>query len=234
MNVQTGAVLALASDPTYNLDEWVGGISQANYSALSASGGLDDNAIEGLYTPGSSFKLASATAALEAGLIGPYADFDDPGTFTIPNCTGLCVFHDDSPSDAGEIDLPFALTESDDDYFYNLGYQFYENQAKYGPTPIQNVANEYGLGELTGIDLPGEESGRVDSLKERQLLHQEAPAVFPPATWDAADNMEMAFGQGETVLTPIEEAQAYATFANGGTRYAPEVAGAFVNPALTR
>lgn len=231
LNVQTGAVLALASDPTYNLDEWVGGIAQANYSALSASGGLNDDAIQGLYTPGSSFKLATATAGVQTGLVNPNVYFDDPGTFKIPPpCSSGCSFHDNTQSDAGLIDLPFALTESDDDYFYNIGNEFYDNQAKYGATPIQDVANEYGLGEVTGIDLPGESQGRVDSFKERQLLHAEAPAVFGPPTWYAGDSVEMAFGQGATVLTPIEEAQAYATFANGGTRFAPEVAAALVNP----
>jgi len=235
LNVQTGAVLALASDPAYNLDEWVGGISQANYSALSASGALNNDAIQGLYTPGSSFKLATATAGVQTGLVNPNAYFDDPGTFKIPPpCSSGCTFHDNSQSDAGEINLPFALTESDDDYFYNIGNEFYDNQAKYGATPIQNVANEYGLGELTGIDLPGEAQGRVDSLKERELLHTEAPAAFAPATWYAGDSIEMAFGQGATVLTPIEQAQAYATFANGGTRYAPEVAAALVNPTTNK
>ena len=235
LDVQTGAVLALASDPAYNLDEWVGGITQANYGALSASGALNDYAIQGLYTPGSSFKLATATAGVQTGLVNPNAYFFDPGTFKIPPpCSSGCSFHDNSQSDAGEINLPFALTESDDDYFYNIGNEFYDNQAKYGATPIQDVANEYGLGEPTGIDLPGEAQGRVDSLKERELLHSEAPAVFAPATWYAGDSVEMAFGQGATVLTPIEEAQAYATFANGGTRYAPEVASAFVDPATNK
>jgi penicillin-binding protein 2 len=230
LDPQTGAVLALASYPTYSLNEWIGGISQANYNVLSANGGLSNFAIQGLYTPGSSFKLATATAALQTGLVQPYWHYHDTGTFTIPNCKAGCFFHDDAPSDAGMIDLPFAITESDDDYFYNLGYQFYLRQAKYGPTPIQNAAYRYGLGEYTGIDLPDEAQGRVDSYAERVLLHKEAPAVFPPATWYPGDNVEMAFGQGETLLTPIEEAVAYATFANGGTRYQPEVATAEINP----
>ena len=240
MNARTGAVLAMASYPTYNLAEWSGGISEANYAALSQqcnaaseSCPLDNNAIQGLYTPGSTFKLATATAALETGVIGASTPVDDTGTFTVPNCTGSgagCSFHDDEAVGAGDIDLPEALTESDDYYFYNLGYLFYVNQARFGPSPIQNVAHDYGLGDITGVDLPGEVLGQVDSQAEREALHNEDPVAYPNTSWYVGDNIEMAFGQGGTVVTPIEEADAYATFANGGTRYQPEVAAAIVSP----
>ena len=123
-----------------------------------------------------------------------------------------------------------ALTVSSDDFFYNLGYLFYAQQAKYGPTPIQDQAAQYSLGELTGIDLPGEAQGRVDSQAVRVKLHAEDPTAFPHTTWYTGDNIEMAFGQGGTYITPIEQAVAYATFANGGTRYAPQVAAAVVSP----
>ncbi len=69
MNPQNGQVLALASYPSYDLNEWVGGISQANFTALQQSGAENDDAIEGLYTPGSTFKLVTATAALQYGLV---------------------------------------------------------------------------------------------------------------------------------------------------------------------
>ena len=90
MDAETGAVIALASNPTYSLDTWVGGISTAAYQNLSAgcqgsSGAcpLNDNAIQGLYIPGSTFKLATATAALQTGLITPNTVVRDTGTFTI-------------------------------------------------------------------------------------------------------------------------------------------------------
>jgi penicillin-binding protein 2 len=119
---------------------------------------------------------------------------------------------------------------SSDDFFYNLGYLFYAEAAKYGATAIQDQAAQYGLGELTGIDLPGEAQGRVDSQATREKLHAEAPKAFPNTTWYTGDNIEMAFGQGGTYITPIEQAVAYSTFANGGTRYAPQVAAAVVSP----
>ena len=124
-----------------------------------------------------------------------------------------------------------ALTVSSDDFFYNLGAQVLRRTAAtYGQTPIQDPAAQYGLGELTGIDLPGETQGRVDSQAERLKLHAESPTGFPNTTWYTGDNVEMAFGQGATVITPIEQAVAYSTFANGGTRYAPQVAAAVVSP----
>ncbi len=230
LDPRDGAVLAMASYPTYDLNEWRGGISSSQYSAILASGAEENFAIQGLYTPGSTFKLATATAALEQGLLTPSSVYADSGTFTIPNCTGGCTFHDASPSDAGRITMPLALTESDDDYFYNIGYQFWAQQPRYGTDPIQQAARSYGLGSLTGIDLPGEAAGRVDSPQLRQRLHQLSPSAFPVTSWYAGDNLELAFGQGATVITPIEMADAYATFANGGTRYQPEVAAAILSP----
>jgi penicillin-binding protein 2 len=242
MNAETGAVLAMASNPTYSLTEWVGGISTANYDALRAgctvaTGGcpLNDYAIQGLYTPGSTFKLATATAALQDGLITPTSTKDDTGIFTVrahgyPTCVGKCSFHDATAFDAGVITVRLALTESDDFFFYTLGLQFWIDRHRYGNTAIQKVAHEYGYGDLTGIDLPGEVKGRVDSQRMREELHRLTPKGYPNTSWYPGTNIEMAFGQGETVLTPIEQADAYATFADHGVRHRPEVVGAIVSP----
>ena len=238
MNPQNGQVLALASYPTFDLNEWVGGISSANYTALAASGAENNDAIEGLYTPGSTFKLVTATAALQDGLIAPTTPYDDTGTFKIVGCpapgvnndTG-CVLHDDPGDSGGVYDVTGALTVSSDSFFYNLGQMFWTDRGQFGDTPIQNEATQYGEGTITGIDLPGEAQGRVDSYLLRAKLHAENPNGFPyAASWFTGDNIEMAFGQGETVLTPIEQAVAYSTFANGGTRYAPQVGSEIVDP----
>jgi penicillin-binding protein 2 len=234
LDLNNGEVLAMASYPSYNLNSFVTGLSNAQYTTLRNEGGFNNYAIQGLYTPGSTFKLVTATAALQTGIFPADKYIDDTGVFKVPDCKtapgSICSFHDDDNSAAGEIDLPTALTVSSDYYFYNLGYLFWTQAARYGKTPIQNVASEYGLNESTNIDLPDEVSSRVDSPEVRAELHAEAPAAFPRETWYAGDNIELAFGQGETALTPIALANAYATFANGGTRYAPEVAAAIVNP----
>jgi penicillin-binding protein 2 len=231
MNPQNGQVLAMASYPTYNLNEWVGGISTANFAALQSTGAENNYAIQGAYTPGSTFKLITATADLQDGVYSPSRYYNDTGTFKVQNCTGgSCTFTDDPGDSGGEYNLALALTVSSDSYFYNLGELFWEGRATYGADAIQNVAAQYGEGQSTGIDLPNEVVGRVDSQAERQKLHDGNPTAFPNTTWYTGDNVEMAFGQGATALTPIEQAVAYATFANGGTRYAPEVASEIVDP----
>ena len=232
LDPNTGAVLAMSSYPSYNLNSFVNGLSESTFQSLLKVGAFNDYAIQGLYTPGSTFKLVTATTELQTGIFSPDSYVDDTGSFKVPNCfqgNHGCVFHDDESSGNGEVNLPLALTVSSDYYFYNLGYLFWSQTAKYGLTPIQDVAARYGLDNFTNIDLPNESEGRVDSPAVRKILHAEAPKAFPTVSWYTGDNIEMAFGQGTTALTPIAMANAYATFANGGTRYTPEVAAAVVN-----
>ncbi len=232
MDPNTGAVLAMSSYPSFDLESFVNGLSNQAFQQLISEGAFNNYAIQGLYTPGSTFKMITATAQLQTGVFPAGEYLNDTGTYKVPGCLqGYhgCVFHDDDNQGAGLVNLPLAITVSSDYYFYNLGYLFWANQAKYGQTPIQNVAHEYGLDQYTNIDLPNEAQGRVDSPAVRRILHAEAPAAFPNVAWYTGDNIEMAFGQGTTAVTPIEMANAYATFANGGTRYEPEVAAAIIN-----
>jgi penicillin-binding protein 2 len=233
MNVNNGQVLAMSSYPSYNLESFVNGLSESTFKQLEAEDAFNNYAIQGVYTPGSTFKLITATAELQTGIFPAAKDVNDTGTFRVPGCyqgSHGCVFHDNDNEAAGEVDLPTALTVSSDYYFYNLGYLFWSQTGRYGQTPIQNVGAQYGLDDPTNIDLPNEVTGRIDSPAVRKILHQESPANFPNVSWYTGDNIEMAFGQGTTAVTPIELANAYATFANGGTRYEPEVAAAVINP----
>ncbi len=233
MSPTTGAIYAMSSFPSYNLNSFVNGLSQKTFNALLANGSFSNYAIQGTFTPGSTFKMITATAQLQTGIFSAYQTVNDTGAFTVPGCFGGnhgCVFHDDNGERAGLISLPLALTKSSDYYFYNLGYLFWAHQGLYGPEAIQTVAAKYGLGQYTNIDLPNEVQGRVDSPTVRKALHAQAPKAYPNVSWYTGDNVEMAFGQGSTAVTPIEMASAYATFANGGTRYQPEVAAAIVSP----
>ncbi len=240
LDPRNGAVLALVSSPTYDPTWWTpSGISYAHYQQLEGNGSLNDLVTDGLYTPGSTFKLATATAALQDGLINPNYEYDDSGTYKIPGCqtsgSGCATFHDNEGERIpGRINVSQALTVSSDDFFYNLGVNFwdsYKNNGQYGQTPIQDSANALGYGEVTGIDLPGETHfARVDSPQVVAREHAQDPKDYPNGQWFTGNNLEMAFGQGGTVITPIEQAVAYATFANGGTRYAPEIAAGLVDP----
>ena len=229
LDADTGAVLAASSYPGYNNNVWAGGISQKEYSALLYGSGepLNDYVIDSLQPPGSTFKLATATAALDTGLISGGTYINDPGSFKLGNQT----FLDTAESrGAGELTVSSALTSSNDIFFYTLGSYFWDDQKRYGPDAIQQTAMKYGLGRDPGIDLPGAVSGQVDSPLLRRQQHQQAPNLFPNTSYYAGDNVEMAFGQGETLVSPLQVAEAYATFANGGTRYAPEMANSIVSP----
>jgi penicillin-binding protein 2 len=233
MDPTTGAVLAMSSYPSFDLNSFTNGLSQKTFNVLLNNGSFTNYPIQGLFTPGSTFKMISATAMMQSGILSPNALINDTGSFTVPGCTGVthgCVFHDDQGRALGIVNLPSALTQSSDYYFYNLGYLFWSHQKQYGETPIQNVAASYGLGQYSNIDLPNEVQGRVDSPAVRQQLHAAAPLAVPNVSWYTGDNIEMSFGQGATAVTPIEMANAYATFANGGTRFQPEVAAAVLSP----
>ena len=238
MDPRSGAVLASSSFPSYNPNIWVGGISNAAYASINnpvSNYPQLNRVIDGQFTPGSTFKLNTATAALDSGLWPANKTYDDTNTFKVPGCSTSnpgpgCVLHNAAGDTGGVLNISQALTVSSDDFFYNLGAMFYDASSTYGQTPIQDMAGQYSLGQLTGIDLPGETPGRVDSQAERQKLHKLSPTGFPNTQWLTGDNVEMAFGQGATVITPIEQAVAYSTFANGGTRYAPQVAAAIVSP----
>lgn len=232
-NVNDGSILAMASYPTYNPTEWVGGISYANYAKLTAPSAREpllNRAISGVYTPGSTFKLATASAALQDGLIAPNTVIDDTGHFVIPNCTGsFCSLHNSGGEVLGPITIQTAISASDDVFFYTLGYRFYTETSQFGQTPIQNMAASYGWGKVPGIALPGAAAGMVDSPALRKQLHRLYPKAYPYDTWYVADQLEMSFGQGLTEISPLQMADAYATFANGGTRYVPRIADAIVN-----
>ncbi len=179
MNPQTGAVDAIASYPSYDLSEWVGGISTANYNALLQSGAANDNAIEGLYTPGSTFKLVTATAALQDGIWTPGQYYDDTGSFKIPGCPAPgvqssqgCSLSDNPGDGTGEYNISGALTVSSDSFFYNLGDLFCNDRGRIRHRRHPERGTQYGEGTITGIDLPGEAQGRVDSQTTRLKLQQ--------------------------------------------------------------
>ena len=153
-----GKVLASTSYPGYNNNLWVPYITTKNYNELLSARGqpLLDYVTTGLQPPGSVFKLATATAALNDGLISPYRYVDDTGSFTL----GTKTYHDSEDETLGPVDMSSAIAESSDVYFYNLGADFWADSSRYGATPIQNTAAQaYGLGVTPAIDLPADEVG---------------------------------------------------------------------------
>jgi len=217
-----GSVLAMASNPTYDPRVFVDGISQANFAQFQDPAGffpLNNRVLQGLYAPGSTFKLVTGIAALDKGLITPVDTVVDTGSITV----GGQIFRNALSEPHGRIAVPRAVTVSSDVFFYDLGKRFWEGRDHYGPTAIQDVARSVGMGGPTGIELPFESDGRVPDPASRKKAHDANPEAFPTRDWFTGDNMNLAVGQGELVVSPLQLADAYATFANGGMLYAPRV-----------
>ena len=232
MNPQDGTILALATNPTYNPQDFVGGISTAKFAQYLQDPGhpLNDRTIQGLYAPGSTFKLVTAAAGLQAGIVSPQQSFDDKGYLQVgklPCSVNIAVagcFNNDNHQAYGEVDLARALTVSSDAYFYQIGATFWNDRSKYGTDGLQNVARQLGFGSASGIPLPNETAGRIPDPASRAKEHALYPKIFTEGNWFTGDNVNTSIGQGEVAVTPLQLANAYATFANGGTLWTPQIA----------
>lgn len=231
LDPRDGSVLAMASAPTFDPNKFVDGISVGDFATLQDPANhypLNNRAIQGLYAPGSTFKLATSLAALKNGVIGARDTYDDEGAYTVTGERSQ-TYTNAHRTVNGRVNVVQALTVSSDVFFYWLGERFWNSQSKYGKAAIQDTARSLGLGEFTEVDLPFEQDGRVSDPAARERIHKANPKAFPEGNWYTGDNVVMAVGQGETVITPIQLANAYATFANGGTVYAPHVGSAVLD-----
>lgn len=225
MDVRSGAVLAMGSAPTYDPGFYTRPHTQTQYGSLEnrADAPLLDRADQGGYPTGSAFKPITATAALEDGLIEPETIVDDTGALDV----GGQTLHNAGGAVNGPIDMSDALKVSSDVYFYRLGL---EAKASGAGGQIQDWARAYGLGERTGIDLPGEQAGLIPTPAWRDRLFGKGTNPFIDRPWTAGDNVNLAVGQGDVQVTPLQLADAYATLANGGTLVTPHLAGEIVGP----
>jgi penicillin-binding protein 2 len=216
-----GSVLAMASYPTYEPAQFIDGISQQAFAQLQDPAGhypLNNRATQGLYSPASTFKLVTSIAGLETGLITPQYTVNDKGFYTLgnPPRTYTNAFREAF----GPVNLTRALTVSSDVYFYELANRFCPGRCR---TAIQDTARDLGLGAYTDFELPFEANGRIPDEASKRRLHDSNPKAFPEPQWYTGDNLNLAIGQGDTVVTPLQLVNAYATFANGGTVFAPHV-----------
>src|SRR5947209_5003955 len=221
LDPRDGSVVALASNPTYDPSVFVNGIKPELFAQLNdpASGfPLNDRAIQGQYAPGSTFKLATSLAALGHGMIDTKYTVDDGGRVKIGNR----VFKNAGGEANGRVNIVRALTVSSDVFFYTVGNQFWVQRSQYGDA-MQDEARQLGMGKKTGIALPFEAAGRIPDPDTRKKLHDQNPKAFPNGQWFAGDNVNLAIGQGEMVVSPLQLVNAYATFANGGTVWVPRV-----------
>jgi penicillin-binding protein 2 len=211
MNVDNGQILGLGSFPTFEPAELTPPMTQAQVNALYRNelAPLADRATEGLYPTGSTFKIITALAALENGVITPETTIDDPGQL----CVGEC-FHNAEGAAYGPLTLVPALQVSDDVFFYTLGLRMWDTNE------LQEWAHELGIGRPTGIDIPVNTNGLLPSKHWRDQLFKEGETERP---WSAGDNIQLATGQGDLQTNPLQMAIAYAALGNGGKIVTPHL-----------
>ncbi|HEV3225998.1 MAG TPA: penicillin-binding protein 2 [Acidimicrobiales bacterium] len=224
-----GQIIAMASFPDYDPSEFTRPIPTDTWTQLNDPASfypLNNRALQGQYAPGSTFKLVTTVAGLRSGVITPDTTISDGGRYLVPGCTGAlgqCSFTNSGGTAHGRVNLPRALSVSSDVYFYQLGGQFWTNRAALGD-PIQAAAQDLGFNSETGIPLPGEQTGFVLTPDEKKKRHDQNPTAFPYGDWYTGDNVQLAIGQNEVAVTPLQLVNAYSTVANSGTLYSPNVA----------
>jgi penicillin-binding protein 2 len=206
LDPRNGDVLTLVSLPAYDPNAFASGIDRAAYQALITDKlrPLQNRAIQGRYSPGSTFKLVVATAALEEGLITP--------SFRV-SCGGGASFYGryfqcHLKGGHGSVDLRHAIEKSCNVYFYTLGNML-------GVDKIHKAAVNLGLHGKSGIDLPNEQESLVPSTEWKQRTRNEK--------WYAGETISVAIGQGYNAVTPMGLAVMMSTLANGGTRHIPRL-----------
>jgi penicillin-binding protein 2 len=206
LDPKDGGVLAFASLPAYDPNAFAAGIDRATWSSLNTDSlrPLNDRAIQGRYSPGSTFKMAVGLAGLEEGVITP--------EFRV-FCQGHANFYGRDfkcwkKGGHGSVDLRHAIEQSCDVYFYTVGNML-------GVDRINKWATALGLGVKSGIDLPNEVQGLVPSTEWKREKMREK--------WYAGETISVAIGQGQVSLTPVSLAVYAAALGNGGLRVTPHL-----------
>jgi penicillin-binding protein 2 len=235
LDPRDGAVIAMASFPTYDPREFVGGISTSLFRELTAVENFSpilNRAIQGEYAPGSTFKPVTAYAALTQGVIGPDGLIDieefyeDTGDYTYPFCAAndtTCTFR--SPFRSTRfVDLREAISVSSDTYFYRLGGEGFFARSRPFDEGIQLTSRELGLDGATGVALPYERGGAVPDRAYFDSQFEAGVFARSGEEWYTGDTIQLAIGQGDLLVTPLQLANVYATFANGGRVLQPNIA----------
>ena len=224
MDIHNGQMLGLGSEPSYDPNLFAKVFRERDYKRLTADetgAPLTNRAVAAGYPTGSTFKLITATAALESGLITPDTPLNDPGELTV----GDQVFENAGHTAHGVLSLRQALTVSSDVFFYQLGRDMNEKGM-----PLQHWARKLGLGRRTGIDLPEEGPGFIPGPKWRDAQYAKyercrnrtnptpeelslGKCGWQDRPWSVGDNVNLSVGQGDLAANPLQLAVAYAAVA---------------------
>ncbi|MCB1005570.1 MAG: hypothetical protein KDB35_15405, partial [Acidimicrobiales bacterium] len=234
LDPNSGGVVAMASYPTFNPNDFLNGISQEQYALLTDPYGpkaLLNRALAGEYAPGSTFKPFTAVAALENGVRTPVDAVNDTGEYSAQNCEGdTCTFANSESEPHGVVDMRRSLEVSSNYYYYEIGDVLWLRRDEVGEEALQDTARSFGFGSDTGIELGEERGGVVPTPERKARNHEENPDAFPYGDWLSGDNINLAIGQGELLSTPLQLANAYGALANGGTVWRPHLAQMVVEP----
>ena len=204
MKVQTGEVLAIASKPSFDPNEFAAGITPENWKKLinDEMHPLQNRSIHSQYPPGSTYKIAVAYAALEEGMIDPETTINCPGHFKLGRGRYRCW----KKNGHGDVNIHDALVQSCDVFFYTVGHRM-------GIDKLARYAKIFGFGLPTGLGLSREKSGLVPSTQWK-LKNRKQP-------WLLGETISASIGQGYNLVTPIQQARMMAAVANGGMLLKP-------------
>ncbi|MBR2835803.1 MAG: penicillin-binding protein 2 [Coriobacteriales bacterium] len=219
MNCKTGEVLALASYPDYDPSSFVGGISTEAWAQLiraDANTPLLNRVIDGLYPSASTIKPLTTSAALESRLITTDSMFYCPGLWEgFGEEYGMYCWNHDGHQD---IDLHSGIVVSCDCVFYEIAKAFYSSK---NPQGIQDMYRRWGLGSVTNIDLPGEYRGRIPDAEWKWNWYTWARDY--DRAWQPGDTANIAIGQGDVLVTPLQMCYVYCGLANNGIQMKPHL-----------
>lgn len=207
---ETGDVLAFVSKPTFDPNLFVEGIDQQSWHELNTSEDIPllNRPLTGAYAPGSTYKPFMALLALESGKRTAAQAISDPGYFVFGNHT----FNDDKVGGHGMVDMYRAVVHSCDTYFYQLANDL-------GVDVMHDFMKQFGLGQITGIDLENERRGLLPSSEWKRKAFKK-PAQ---QRWILGDTISLGIGQGQNTFTPLQMAHAMATLVNGGIVMKPHL-----------
>ena len=212
MNVNTGEVLAMASYPDYDPADFVGGISTEKWNEYTNNEAkpLVNKAIQNSYSPGSTFKMITAIAGLESGVIDLNTKINDTGVYRKYGISMNCWYYTDYHRGHGYLDVAGAIEKS-------CNYFFYETADRMGIDALVKFAKYFGLGGKTGIELQGETDGVLASREAKAELHPDN------SNWNPGDTLNAAIGQGDNEFSPLQMAKYVSMLANGGNKITPTI-----------
>ena len=207
MNVNSGEVLAMASYPDYTPADFVGGISNENWAKYrdNEAKPLVNKATQNSYSPGSTFKMVTAIAGLESGVINLNTTINDTGIYTkYRDYQPRCWIYTDYHRGHGYLNVSGAIEKS-------CNYFFYETSDKMGIDNLVRFAKYFGLGSKTGIELQSETAGALASKETWANLHPDEP-------WGPGNTLQAAIGQSDNEFSPLQMARYISMLANGGKK----------------